>query len=72
MALTTRTNLTCPECGFLEELDIPPDYCLFFHVCGGCGTRLRPQPGDCCVFCSYGGHLCIPRQQEQKRFSQGE
>ena len=21
--LITRTNLTCPQCGFVEELDIP-------------------------------------------------
>jgi hypothetical protein len=23
--ITTRTNLTCPECNFIEELDIPLD-----------------------------------------------
>ena len=24
--IVTRTKLTCPECGFVEELDIPLDY----------------------------------------------
>jgi len=24
--IVTRTNLTCPECGFVEELDIPLNY----------------------------------------------
>jgi hypothetical protein len=26
----------------------------FFYACKGCGIRLRPLAGDCCVFCSYG------------------
>jgi hypothetical protein len=25
-ALVTKTNLTCPECGYVEELAIPHDY----------------------------------------------
>jgi hypothetical protein len=32
---------------------LPTDACRFFYV-PGCGARLRPKPGDCCVFCSYG------------------
>jgi hypothetical protein len=24
--IVTRTNLTCPGCGFVEKLDIPLDY----------------------------------------------
>jgi len=24
--IVTRTNLTCPECSFIEELDIPLAY----------------------------------------------
>ena len=24
--IVTRTNLTCPECDFVEELDIPFNY----------------------------------------------
>lgn len=24
--IVTRTNLTCPHCGFVAELDIPLDY----------------------------------------------
>jgi len=26
----------------------------------GCGAMLRPRPGDCCKFCSYGTKLCPP------------
>jgi hypothetical protein len=29
---------------------MPTDACQFFYECAGCGTRLRPKTGDCCVF----------------------
>ncbi len=54
--------LTCPKCGHQERLQMPTDACLFFHQCTGCGTRLRPKQGDCCVFCSYGSVPCPPVQ----------
>lgn len=62
MEIITRSNLTCPACGHVEGLDIPPNYCLIFHRCARCGVTLRPQPGDCCVFCSYGDVRCVPEQ----------
>jgi hypothetical protein len=45
---------------------MPTDACQFFYDCKGCGTLLRPQEGDCCVFCSYGDVTCPPVQQEGK------
>ncbi|MEC5213940.1 hypothetical protein RCH06_002495 [Polaromonas sp. CG_9.5] len=62
-AFLTRSTLTCPECGHAEELEMPTDACLFFHECRACHAMLRPQPGDCCVFCSYGSVKCPPMQQ---------
>jgi len=41
---------------------MPTDACLFFHVCAACGAMLRPEAGDCCVFCSYGSVCCPPVQ----------
>lgn len=41
---------------------MPTDACLFFHECVNCHARLRPKPGDCCVFCSYGSVPCPPMQ----------
>jgi hypothetical protein len=38
--------------------------CQFFYMCTGCGTKLRPQSGDCCVFCFYGSVPCPPMQSE--------
>jgi hypothetical protein len=58
--------LTCPQCGASERLEMPTDACAFFHVCSTCAARLRPLPGDCCVFCSYGSVACPPVQQARR------
>lgn len=42
--------------------NMPTDACMYFFDCKGCGVLLRPKPGDCCVFCSYGTHKCPPIQ----------
>ena len=57
-----RSVLTCPACGHAEELAMPTDACLFFHECAACHVRLRPNAGDCCVFCSFGSVPCPPMQ----------
>lgn len=54
--------LTCPECGASTEEEMPVDACRYFHDCRACGAVLRPKPGDCCVFCSYGTVPCPPVQ----------
>jgi hypothetical protein len=54
--------ITCPECGYRQSAAMPVDACLFFFECAGCGALLRPRPGDCCVFCSYGSVKCPPVQ----------
>lgn len=50
--------ISCPECGAGSEEPTPEDSCLFFYDCPACGALLRPEPGDCCVFCSYGDRPC--------------
>jgi len=57
-----RSTLTCPECGHATTEIMPTDSCRIFYSCKGCETRLRPAPGDCCVFCSYGNVKCPPIQ----------
>ena len=54
------STLTCPACGFAKTETMPTDACQFFYDCVGCGIRLKPKPGDCCVFCSYGSVPCPP------------
>lgn len=58
----TRSTLTCPECGHRTEEEMPLDACVYFHECGGCGRLLKPNRGDCCVFCSFGTVKCPPVQ----------
>jgi hypothetical protein len=55
--------LTCPQCGRQSEERMPTDACQFFYECPHCHTLLKPKPGDCCVFCSYGSAPCPPKQQ---------
>ena len=55
--------LTCPRCGFASIETMPTDACVFFYECVRCHALLRPKPGDCCVFCSYGSAKCPSMQQ---------
>jgi len=54
--------LTCPACGHAELLTLPTDACQWFYECPACKALLKPKPGDCCVFCSYGSVPCPPIQ----------
>ena len=65
-AMALESTLTCPQCGHRSVETMPTDACLFFHECGSCGARLKPKPGDCCVFCSYGSVPCPPVQLERR------
>jgi hypothetical protein len=58
--------LTCPHCGFAQRETMPTDVCQFYYECHKCKTLLRPAPGDCCVFCSFGSVKCPPIQAEQE------
>ena len=57
-----ESEITCPKCGFKQIATMPTDACQFFYECAGCKTVLRPNPGDCCVFCSFGSAKCPPKQ----------
>ena len=64
MVLVRDSMINCPQCGFEKEEIMPTDACLFFYECTNCRALIRPEPGDCCVFCSYGTKKCPPKQQE--------
>jgi hypothetical protein len=63
-SVTLLSVLRCPSCGASEELEMPTNACVFFHQCTHCGILLKPNPGDCCVFCSFGSEKCPPMQNE--------
>jgi hypothetical protein len=58
-----HSTITCPQCGGASEETMPTDACQWFYECPSCQALLRPRPGDCCVFCSYGTVKCPPVQQ---------
>ena len=57
--------LTCPHCGFAKQETMPTDACQFYYECSNCKTLLRPNQGDCCVFCSFGSVKCPPIQTQR-------
>jgi hypothetical protein len=62
-----QSRITCPECGHSETETMPTDACQFFYECKGCGVLLRPNRGDCCVFCSFGTVPCPPIQEARTK-----
>ncbi len=62
-----KSTIKCPHCSFEKEETMPSDACQFFYKCTQCGEMLKPQKGDCCVFCSYGSVRC-PSKQEEKEY----
>ncbi|WP_091655220.1 GDCCVxC domain-containing (seleno)protein [Algoriphagus ornithinivorans] len=63
MVVQLDSTITCPNCGFQKREHMPEDACVFFYECVQCKTILKPLPGDCCVFCSYGTEKCPPIQK---------
>ena len=62
MAIELQSTITCPECGHKATETMPTDAYQWLYECTGCKALLRPLPGDCCVFCSYGTVKCPPIQ----------
>ena len=61
--LQLQSTLTCPHCGHQAAETMSTNACVAFYNCKGCGETLKPLPGSCCVFCSYGSVPCPPIQQ---------
>ncbi|HXD06299.1 MAG TPA: GDCCVxC domain-containing (seleno)protein [Burkholderiaceae bacterium] len=62
-----QSTITCPACGHAKTETMPTDACQWHYECESCRTLLRPKPGDCCVFCSYGNVKCPPMQESAGR-----
>jgi len=60
-----QSTITCPECGHSKEETMPSNACQFFYECENCKNVLKPNKGDCCVYCSYGTVACPPIQLDQ-------
>lgn len=64
-AIVLESVLNCPHCGFAKQEIMPTDACQFYYECNNCKAVLRPNPGDCCVFCSFGSVKCPPIQAQR-------
>ncbi|MGC9341609.1 MAG: GDCCVxC domain-containing (seleno)protein [Bacteroidales bacterium] len=62
MEIIPFSTIKCPECGFEKTEKMPEDSCQFFYECENCKTVIRPEQGECCVFCSYGTVKCPSKQ----------
>lgn len=62
--ITITSTITCPNCGFQKEEEMPIGACQYFYECENCHQVLKPKQGDCCVFCSYGTVSCPPIQEK--------
>jgi hypothetical protein len=64
--MISNSVITCPKCGYQAAEEMPTDACQIIYECRGCASQLKPKPGDCCVFCSYGSVPCPPIQATQR------
>ena len=58
-----NSTLTCPHCGYKKTEIMSTNSCQFFYECSNCKELLKPNKGDCCVFCSFGDVVCPPIQE---------
>ncbi|MBL4642396.1 MAG: hypothetical protein JKY44_02270 [Flavobacteriaceae bacterium] len=65
MKIQLKSTITCPKCGHKKENEMPTDACQFFYECENCKVVLKPNQGDCCVYCSFGTVPCPPIQENK-------
>ncbi|MEO6730048.1 MAG: GDCCVxC domain-containing (seleno)protein [Ferruginibacter sp.] len=65
MEIILSSTITCPHCKYQKEEVMPTGACRYFYECEKCKTIIKPLPGDCCVFCSYGNVPCPPIQNSK-------
>ena len=60
-AMPHVATVQCPICRARTRCEMPEASCVYLWECPACFSLLRPKPGDCCVFCSYGDQVCPPK-----------
>jgi hypothetical protein len=65
MEVQLKSTIRCPKCDYKKEEIMPTDACQFFYKCENCKQVLRPNKGDCCVYCSFGTVPCPPIQESK-------
>ncbi|MEX1664671.1 GDCCVxC domain-containing (seleno)protein [Zhongshania arctica] len=62
-SVVLQSTIQCPHCGHTQNETMPTDACQYFYDCENCKKVLKPNAGDCCVFCSFGTVKCPPIQE---------
>ncbi|MET6990752.1 GDCCVxC domain-containing (seleno)protein [Sediminicola arcticus] len=65
MEILLKSEIKCSNCGHKKIENMPTDACQFFYECENCKKILKPNQGDCCVYCSYGTVPCPPIQENK-------
>ncbi len=65
MNIIFQSTITCPFCGHSKTETMPVNSCAHFYECENCKAILRPNKGDCCVYCSFGDVPCPPIQKSK-------
>ena len=66
MKIILVSKITCPECGFSKIERMPTDNCQILYTCENCNENLKPNNGDCYVYCTHATIPCPPIQENQK------
>ena len=65
MEIELKSEITCPSCNHNKIEVMPTDACQYFYECENCANVLKPNQGDCCVYCSFGTVSCPPIQENK-------
>lgn len=53
-----KANIKCPECSYVQEMEIPKGKCLPFYKCDKCEKLISAPKDICCVICAYSDKKC--------------
>ena len=65
METILESTIECPKCSTKTTETMPTNACVQIFTCPECSNNLKPNKGDCCVYCSWGDVACPPIQAEE-------
>ena len=66
MKIILVSKITYPECGFSKIERMPTDNCQILYTCENCNENLKPNNGDCCVYCTHATIPYLPILENKK------
>lgn len=53
-----KAKIKCPQCHYMQVIDIPESSCLPFYQCEECKNIISAPADFCCVICAYSDKKC--------------